>query len=205
LFPLRAVHGTNGHAGPNDAVTNGSTGAAQVLSRKMMARILGPSNSWLNLERIDRSALSLGSARGLGLYGSWARGTNHQESDLDVWIRADSLPPESVLARLQRDLSLQADSEVNLLVLTPEKLERLKIDDAPFYNSLVMSSVTLIGEPLEEDWPMLFDRIRSVRHADQYSFMALPTEEEVQASIDLAERFMERMERLLKETRGKAG
>jgi len=52
---------------------------------------------------------------------------------------------------------------------------------------------------------MLFDRIRSVRHVDQYSFMALPTEEEVQASIDLAERFIERMERLLKETRGKAG
>ena len=58
---------------------------------------------------------------------------------------------------------------------------------------------------LEEEWTMLFDRIRSVRHADQYSFMALPTEEEVQASIDLAERFIERMERLLKETRGKAG
>ena len=55
---------------------------------------------------------------------------------------------------------------------------------------------------LEEDWPMLFDRIRSVRHADQYSFTTLPMVEEVQASIDLAERFMERMERLLKETRG---
>ena len=58
---------------------------------------------------------------------------------------------------------------------------------------------------LEEDWPMLFDRIRSVHHADQYSFMALPTVEEVQAGIDLAERFIERMERLLKETRDKAG
>jgi len=104
----------------------------------------------LNLERIDLSALSLGSVKGLGLYGSWARGTNHQESDLDVWIRADSLPPESVLARLQKDLSLQSDSEVNLLVLTPEKLKRLKKDDTPFYNSLVMSSVTLKGEPLEE-------------------------------------------------------
>lgn len=55
---------------------------------------------------------------------------------------------------------------------------------------------------LEEDWPMLFDRIRSVRHADQYSFMALPTVEEVQAGIDLAERFIERMERLLRETKG---
>jgi predicted nucleotidyltransferase len=104
----------------------------------------------LNLERIDLSALSLGSARGLGLYGSWARGTNHQESDLDVWIRADHQPPESDLARLQRDLSQQADCEVNLLVLTPEKLERLKKEDKPFYNSLVMNSVTLKGEPIEE-------------------------------------------------------
>jgi uncharacterized protein (UPF0332 family) len=60
---------------------------------------------------------------------------------------------------------------------------------------------------LEEDWPwpMLFDRIRSVRHTDQYSFAALPMVEEVQASIDLAERFMERMERLLKETGSEEG
>jgi predicted nucleotidyltransferase len=87
----------------------------------MMARILRPSNSRLILERIDLSALSLGSARGLGLYGSWARGTNRQESDLDVWIRADNLPPESMLSRLQRDLSLQADSEVNLRVADARK------------------------------------------------------------------------------------
>jgi predicted nucleotidyltransferase len=104
----------------------------------------------LNLERIDLSALSLGPVRGLGLYGSWARGTNHQESDLDVWIRADGLPAESYLARLQKDLSQQAEGEVNLLVLTPEKLERLKREDPPFYDSLVMNSVTLIGEPIEE-------------------------------------------------------
>jgi predicted nucleotidyltransferase len=104
----------------------------------------------LNLEMIDLSTLSLGSAKGLGLYGSWAKGTNHQESDLDVWIKTDSLPPESMLARLQKDLSLQTGAEVNLLVLTPEKLERLKREDKPFYNSLVMGPVTLIGESLEE-------------------------------------------------------
>lgn len=57
---------------------------------------------------------------------------------------------------------------------------------------------------LEEEWPMLFDRIRSVRHADQYSFMAKPSEEEVQAGIDLAERFIERMEMLLRETKREA-
>jgi hypothetical protein len=55
-----------------------------------------------------------------------------------------------VLARLHKDLSQQAEGEVNLLVLTPEKLERLKREDKPFYNSLILNSVTLIGEALEE-------------------------------------------------------
>jgi len=104
----------------------------------------------LNLEMIDLSPLSLGSANGLGLYGSWARGMNHLESDLDVWMKAESLPAESILSRLQRDLSLQTGAEVNLLVLTPDKLEKLKREDKPFYNSLVMGSTTLIGESLEE-------------------------------------------------------
>ncbi|VVB70183.1 Uncharacterised protein [uncultured archaeon] len=85
----------------------------------------------LSLERFDVPALSLRSARVLGLYGGWAWGTNHQDSDLDVWIRADSLPPENELAKLQKDLSHQADSEANLLVLMPEKRERLKIEDPP--------------------------------------------------------------------------
>jgi uncharacterized protein (UPF0332 family) len=55
---------------------------------------------------------------------------------------------------------------------------------------------------LEEEWPMLFDRIRSIRHSDQYSFMSKPTEDEVLAGIDLAKRFIERMKRLLGETKG---
>jgi predicted nucleotidyltransferase len=104
----------------------------------------------LNLERINLSALTMDFAKSLGLYGSWASGTNNEDSDLDVWIRADSLPPESELARLQRELSQQTGVEANLLVLTPEKLERLKRDDSPFYNSLVMNSVTLEGETLED-------------------------------------------------------
>jgi predicted nucleotidyltransferase len=104
----------------------------------------------LNLDKIDLSSLSMGFASSLGLYGSWARGTNDKESDLDVWIRSDSLPSESELARLQRDLRSQSGTEVNLLVLTPEKLDRLKKEDAPFYSSLVMTSLTLKGEPLED-------------------------------------------------------
>ncbi len=105
----------------------------------------------LNMEGIDAKALAPGSASGLGPYGSYARDTNDLDSDIDVWIGAESLPSESELARLNRDLSLQAEAEVNLLVLTPEKLESLKRDDPTFYRSLAMSSLTLKGEDLLED------------------------------------------------------
>jgi predicted nucleotidyltransferase len=107
----------------------------------------------LNLETLDLSTLATGPLKeleGLGLYGSWARGMNHLDSDLDVWIRANSPPEESDLARLQRDLSLLTGTEVNLLVLTPQKLAELKINDPPFYSSLIMNSLTIKGKPLGE-------------------------------------------------------
>lgn len=53
---------------------------------------------------------------------------------------------------------------------------------------------------LEEEWPMLFDRMRSIRHADQYSFQAKPSEEEVVSGLHLADNFINRMELLLSET-----
>ena len=51
---------------------------------------------------------------------------------------------------------------------------------------------------LEEDWVMIFDRMRSARHADHYSFYVSHTSEEIRSSIDVAEEFIERMKKLLK-------
>lgn len=110
----------------------------------------------LNLEKLDLPTLGLGSfdgpkgLKGLGLYGSWASGTNSLDSDLDVWISADSLPEERGLSRLQRDLILRAETEVNLLVINQQKLAELKINDPPFYKSLIMNSLTIKGKKLEE-------------------------------------------------------
>lgn len=52
---------------------------------------------------------------------------------------------------------------------------------------------------LEEDWVLIFDRIRSVRHTDQYSFQTHPSKEEVDSGIDIARKFVDRMEKLLEE------
>jgi uncharacterized protein (UPF0332 family) len=55
---------------------------------------------------------------------------------------------------------------------------------------------------LEEDWVLIFDRMRSVRHTDQYSFQVHPSKEEVESGIDIAGKFVNRMEKLLNETGG---
>ncbi|PKK81154.1 MAG: HEPN domain-containing protein [Thermoplasmata archaeon HGW-Thermoplasmata-2] len=53
---------------------------------------------------------------------------------------------------------------------------------------------------LEAEWVSMFDRMRTARHTDQYSFDLSPTSEEVESAIDTAKSFVARMERLLKET-----
>jgi uncharacterized protein (UPF0332 family) len=51
---------------------------------------------------------------------------------------------------------------------------------------------------LEKNWVMIFDRMRSIRHADQYSFYTTHTTEEIQSYINTAKEFVERMKKLLK-------
>jgi len=90
----------------------------------------------------------------LGVYGSFARGENRPESDLDVWVFTKS-PGISRSARLKREIELAVGREVNLLLLTPNRLNALKENDPVFYYSLVYGSMIMWGESL--------DRISSLR------------------------------------------
>jgi predicted nucleotidyltransferase len=84
-----------------------------------------------------------------GLYGSWADGTNTEESDIDIWIKVDKYPSEYQLNSLYKDLRNKTFSELNLFILTPEKLKNIKQYDLPFYNSLLNSLLILEGDALE--------------------------------------------------------
>ena len=53
---------------------------------------------------------------------------------------------------------------------------------------------------LEEEWILMLSRIRSQRHDSQYSFAPQPNEEEINAAITSAEKFIEIIKRLLQET-----
>ncbi len=43
----------------------------------------------LNLNKINIESLDTDWITGIGIFGSWAQGTNTNESDLDVWIKVD--------------------------------------------------------------------------------------------------------------------
>ncbi|MEA2071591.1 MAG: HEPN domain-containing protein, partial [Asgard group archaeon] len=53
---------------------------------------------------------------------------------------------------------------------------------------------------LEEEWISLLDRVRDVRHMDQYNTVYHATEEEASSIINSAKSFVDRMKKLFAET-----
>jgi len=87
--------------------------------------------------------------KSLAVYGSFSRGENKKDSDVDIWIYTER---EDIMrtAKFQRKLQDALERKVDLLVLTPEKVERLKKEDPIFYYSLVYDSMIIWGESLEQ-------------------------------------------------------
>jgi predicted nucleotidyltransferase len=105
----------------------------------------------LNIERL-RNVISLpGWADGIGMYGSWAEGTNTRESDVDLWVWTRSLQPGLAIAHLEHEWAKAASAEVHLLVLTPEKIRMLKEKDRPFFRSFTRHALVLFGADYDRD------------------------------------------------------
>lgn len=102
----------------------------------------------LNITCIDVNQLKKPFINGLGLYGSWGKGTNTIHSDVDVWIKVDNYPDELELAEISKKIRGMVKSEVQLIVLTPKKIKQLE-EDKPFYRSLLDTSICLWGESIE--------------------------------------------------------
>jgi predicted nucleotidyltransferase len=102
----------------------------------------------LNVNKIDLSKIKKPFIKGIGLYGSWANGTNTIKSDLDIWIKTEKYPDEKELATLSKILREMLHTEIQLLVLTHQKREQIK-KDTPFYCSLRYTSLLLWGEPID--------------------------------------------------------
>jgi len=102
----------------------------------------------LNINKINISKIKRSFIKGIGIYGSWANGTNMYDSDVDIWIKTEKYPDENEVANISKILRQMTNSEVQILVLTPTKLEQIK-KDKPFFSSLYHNSITLWGEQIE--------------------------------------------------------
>jgi len=105
----------------------------------------------LNIEflesiKLTKKTLSLfDGCNGIGLYGSWADGTNTKESDIDLWIKTGK-ENEKGVAEI-RKLFKGSKIEASIFVLTEKKLKELKEKDFVFY-CVLHNSFVLFGEGL---------------------------------------------------------
>jgi predicted nucleotidyltransferase len=102
----------------------------------------------LNLEHLLPAVPLPGWAEGIGVYGSWAEGTNTDESDLDLWVLAAGYPGDVKVGELTARITGAVGTEIHLLFLTGQKLADLRTGDETFYTSLMRTSLLLRGQGL---------------------------------------------------------
>jgi len=77
---------------------------------------------------------------GMGIYGSWARGENIEESDLDVWLMVKKEPGAAEASEIRRIIKDAARvANASIMFLTKEKLGKLRGKDSIFYSTLLNS------------------------------------------------------------------
>lgn len=82
-----------------------------------------------------------------GLYGSCAKGTNTESSDVDLWVKIDNAEGED-LVKMSSELRKKIKN-VKLLILNSEKIVHLQESDPLFYHSLYFGSILLHGNENE--------------------------------------------------------
>ena len=102
----------------------------------------------LNVVRIDTRRLNKRGIQGIGIYGSWAEGTNTVDSDADIWLKVKEYPSQECLAVLSAELRKMLGCEIRLLVLTPSKTREVT-KDSVFFSNLRNNSILLWGEDID--------------------------------------------------------
>ena len=71
-------------------------------------------------------------ALGIGIYGSWAKGTNTEASDIDIWIKPKKSFKFTDIGRIISEISDGLGIEVQILVLSEQRLEQLGKTNSTF-------------------------------------------------------------------------
>ncbi|MDE1874269.1 MAG: nucleotidyltransferase domain-containing protein [Candidatus Micrarchaeota archaeon] len=104
----------------------------------------------INVNKISRGGiipiLKTLNPEGAGLYGSWANGTNTEESDIDMWVKTEDAVSALKKAELRSRIGKILGVEPQIIMLGEEQIKKLKDGNEVFYFSLLMGSIVLFGE-----------------------------------------------------------
>ena len=78
-------------------------------------------------------------AKGIGIYGSWARGTNNENADIDIWVFGEKEADDLTMGKIRRTLEKKLERKVDIIYLNSEKLQQLKEKNPNMYYSLYHS------------------------------------------------------------------
>ena len=102
--------------------------------------------SLINISTILKSKgyPSLSKAGVIGIYGSYAKGTDDPNSDIDMLILSDK--KEMKVQEIIRALGKELGKNINPLIITPNKLQTLEMNDPEFYSRIKFGLIELNGE-----------------------------------------------------------
>jgi predicted nucleotidyltransferase len=80
----------------------------------------------------------------VGLYGSCAKGENTESSDMDIWVKIANVE-ESQVASLTSEITKKIKN-AKILLLSDQRLEKIRNEDTMFYHSFALGSIILYGD-----------------------------------------------------------
>lgn len=103
--------------------------------------------SLINLYKLKNSKTypKLAALGQIGIYGSYAQGSDDPTSDIDMWIHSQETNLRQVLP-LIKELEQELKKTVNVLILTDRLIKRYIKEDPEFYIRLKLTSKFLDGD-----------------------------------------------------------
>ena len=116
--------------------------------RTRALRILLNVETILSAKAVEKIRAALPEATGIGVYGSWSKGTNAKGSDIDLWIKTRHESAESGKGRAVRAAKNSLNAEASVLFLNPKSTENIRKKEGALYCGL-LDSITLWGESID--------------------------------------------------------
>ena len=96
-----------------------------------------------NVKRIEEAGVveilrrRIRKVAGIGIYGSWAAGTNSEDSDLDLWVKTEAEPLDDLeIAKARKELESKLGVPADIVIASSERLKRFREKSDAFYFSL---------------------------------------------------------------------